>query len=142
MGSMGKRLAGLFAGKIAPLKAALLDQSLVAGLGNIYVCEALHRAGLSPCRAAGTLATRAGGPTRRATRLARVIRDVLEEAVEAGGSTLRDHARTDGSLGYFQHRFRAYDRAGEACSTPGCGGAISRIVQSGRSTFFCATCQR
>jgi formamidopyrimidine-DNA glycosylase len=138
----GERLAALFAGKVTPLKAALLDQSLIAGLGNIYVCEALHRAGLSPRRAAGTLATRAGGPTPRASRLAQVIREVLEEAVAAGGSTLRDYAHTDGSLGYFQHRFRAYDREGEACSRPGCGGTIGRIVQSGRSTFFCATCQR
>ena len=138
----GGRLAGLFAGKFTPLKAALLDQSLIAGLGNIYVCEALHRAGLSPLRAAGTLAGRTGGPTRQATRLAAVIRDVLTEAVEAGGSSLRDHAKTDGSLGYFQHRFRAYDREGEPCSRQTCRGTIARLVQSGRSTFFCASCQR
>lgn len=135
-------LARLFAGKATPLKAALLDQTLVAGLGNIYVCEALHRSGLSPRRLAGTLAAKAGGPTARARRLAPVIREVLEEAVEAGGSTLRDYARTDGGLGYFQHRFRVYDREGEPCPTPGCGGAIERIIQSGRSTFFCARCQR
>jgi formamidopyrimidine-DNA glycosylase len=138
----GARLATLFAGKVAPLKAALLDQRLVAGLGNIYVCEALHRAGLAPTRAAGTLATRTGRPTKAAERLATIIRDVLTEAVEAGGSTLRDYAHTDGSLGYFQHRFRVYDREGEACTNPGCGGTIGRIVQSGRSTFHCTSCQR
>jgi formamidopyrimidine-DNA glycosylase len=121
----------------------LLDQRLIAGLGNIYVCEALHRAGLSPRRAAGTLARRRdGAPTERAHRLAKVIPQVLNEAVEAGGSSLRDHRQTDGSLGYFQHRFRVYDREGERCLTPGCGGTIRRIVQSGRSTFFCPVCQR
>jgi formamidopyrimidine-DNA glycosylase len=135
-------LAGLFAGKAAPLKAALLDQRLVAGLGNIYVCEALHRARLSPRRAAGTLATRSARPTAAAGRLVLAIREVLAEAVEAGGSTLRDHRQTDGSLGYFQHRFRVYDREGEPCPTPGCRGTVRRIVQSGRSTFFCPTCQR
>jgi formamidopyrimidine-DNA glycosylase len=138
----GRALARLFAGKAAPLKAALLDQRLIAGLGNIYVCEALHRAGLSPERPAGTLATPAGRPTGRAERLALVIREVLTEAVEAGGSTLRDYAHTDGSLGYFQHSFRVYDREGEPCPTPGCRGTIQRIVQSGRSTFHCAVCQR
>jgi len=131
----GPLIETLFAGKAAPLKAALLDQRLIAGLGNIYVCEALNRAGLAPARAAGTLE---GG---EAARLAAVIRDVLAEAVEAGGSTLRDYAKTDGSLGYFQHRFRAYDREGEACATPGCGGTIERFVQSGRSTFWCSACQ-
>ena len=144
----GALLARLFAGKSAPLKAALLDQRLVAGLGNIYVCEALHRAGLSPRRAAGTLA-RTGGRADRRGRPPRRRRSARcwTEAVEAGGSTLRDYAQTDGSLGYFQHRFRVYDREGEPCPTPGCGGTIQRIVQSGRSTFFCATasaeaCQR
>jgi formamidopyrimidine-DNA glycosylase len=132
----GPLIATLFAGKAAPLKAALLAQRLIAGLGNIYVCEALNRAGLSPSRAAGTLSS------EEAARLAAVIRDVLVEAVEAGGSTLRDYAKTDGSLGYFQHRFRAYDREGEACATPGCKGHIERFVQSGRSTFWCAACQR
>lgn len=135
-------LAGLYAGKKTPLKAALLDQRLVAGLGNIYVCEALHRAGLSPERLAGTIATKAGKGTARSERLAVAIRDVLNEAVAAGGSTLRDYAQTDGSLGYFQHRFRVYDREGEACPTPGCGGVIKRIVQSGRSSFYCAACQK
>ena len=134
-------LARLMRGKAAPLKAALLDQRLVAGLGNIYVCEALHRADLSPRRKSGTLALKSGAPSPRAALLATTIRDVLNEALEAGGSSLRDHRQTDGSLGYFQHRFRVYDREGEACPKPGCGGVISRIVQSGRSTFFCARCQ-
>ena len=138
----GALLARLFAGRSAPLKAALLDQSLIAGLGNIYVCEALHRSGLSPRRAAGTLAKRDGTPTERADLLASTIRDVLGEALDAGGSSLRDHRQTDGSLGYFQHRFRVYDREGEPCPRKGCGGKVRRIVQSGRSTFFCGTCQR
>jgi formamidopyrimidine-DNA glycosylase len=138
----GAVLASLFAGKAAPLKAALLDQSLIAGLGNIYVCEALHRAGLSPRRAAGSLARADGAPTARAHLLARVIREVLEEAVAAGGSSLRDHRQTDGDLGYFQHNFRVYDREAAACLTPGCTGTVRRIVQSGRSTFYCGTCQR
>jgi formamidopyrimidine-DNA glycosylase len=135
-------LAGKFAGKSAPLKAALLDQRIIAGLGNIYVCEALNRSGLSPRREAGSLVTRGGEATTRLERLTSEIRLVLEEAIEAGGSTLRDYAHTDGSLGYFQHRFRAYDREGEACQTAGCRGRIKRIVQSGRSTFYCAACQR
>ncbi len=135
-------LAGLMAGKAAPLKAALLDQRLIAGLGNIYVCEALHRAGLSPRRAAGTLQRKDGSPSQRAIRLAAAIRAVLDEAVAAGGSTLRDYRHTDGELGTFQHGFRAYDRNGEACPNPGCRGLIGRIVQSGRSTFFCGECQR
>jgi formamidopyrimidine-DNA glycosylase len=138
----GARLARLFAGRLTPLKAALLDQSLIAGLGNIYVCEALHRAGLSPRRAAGTLARRDGLPSVRALRLADDIRTVLLEAIDVGGSSLRDHRQTDGTLGYFQHRFRVYDRLGAPCPTPGCRGLIRRIVQNGRSTFFCATCQR
>ena len=136
----GETLIRLFANKKTPLKAALLDQSLIAGLGNIYVCEALHRAGLSPKRAAGTLATSKLRP--KADRLATAIRDVLTEAVEAGGSTLRDYAHTDGSLGYFQHAFRVYDREDAPCATPGCKGTIKRMVQSGRSTFFCGTCQK
>jgi formamidopyrimidine-DNA glycosylase len=138
----GTALAAAFAGKTAPLKAALLDQSLIAGLGNIYACEALHRAQLSPRRAAGTIVRHNGQPTSRAQRLATVIREVLMEAVDAGGSSLRDHQRIDGSLGYFQHTFRVYDRDGEICSTPGCGGTVRRIVQSGRSTFYCRKCQR
>lgn len=138
----GDLLAGLFQGRAAPLKAALMDQRLIAGLGNIYVCEALWRAGLSPRRGAGSLATAAGRTSARAGRLAQAIRDVVGEAIEAGGSSLRDHMRTDGSLGYFQHSFRVYDREGEACARPGCGGTIERIVQNGRSTFYCPACQR
>lgn len=135
-------LARLFAGKKAPLKAALLDQSLIAGLGNIYVCEALHRSGLSPRRATGTLVDRKGRLASRAQSLAGNIRLVLNEAIAAGGSTLRDHRLADGSLGYFQHNFRVYDREGEPCPAEGCDGVIKRIVQSGRSTFYCAKCQR
>lgn len=138
----GEMLAQAFAGKRTPLKAALLDQRLIAGLGNIYVCESLHRAHLSPLRMAGTLATKAGAVTARADRLAGVIREVLLEAVAAGGSSLRDHRQADGTLGYFQHTFRVYDREGEPCPTPQCKGMVERIVQSGRSTFFCAVCQR
>lgn len=138
----GTALARLFAGRKAPLKSALSDQRLIAGLGNIYANEALHRAGLSPRRPAGSLARKNGGPSIKAERLARAIRAVLEEAVAAGGSSLRDHRQTDGDLGYFQHKFRVYDRAGQACTRPGCGGHVKRIVQSGRATFFCGTCQR
>lgn len=134
-------LAHAFAGRKSPLKPALLDQSAVAGLGNIYVCEALHRAGLSPRKPASRLARRDKAPTPAAIRLAQCVRDVLEEAVAAGGSSLRDHRATDGSLGYFQHNFRVYDREGEACPRPGCSGRVRRIVQSGRSTFYCAACQ-
>ncbi|WP_375463691.1 bifunctional DNA-formamidopyrimidine glycosylase/DNA-(apurinic or apyrimidinic site) lyase [uncultured Methylobacterium sp.] len=137
----GAAIARLFRHRITPLKAALLDQRLIAGLGNIYVCEALHRAGLHPERPAGTLARADGGPTPQARRLAKVIGQVLTEAVAAGGSTLRDYVHPDGSAGAFQQAFRVYDRVGLACRTPGCAGAIVRIVQSGRSTFFCATCQ-
>lgn len=138
----GSLLQTLFDGKKAPLKAALLDQRLVAGLGNIYVCEALHRSGLSPERPAGELAKR-GKPARdRADRLAAAIRGVIDEAIAAGGSSLRDYVHTDGSLGYFQHRFSVYDREGAPCPRHGCGGAVERIVQSGRSTFFCRRCQR
>ena len=134
-------LARLFAGKRAPLKSALLDQRLVAGLGNIYVCEALHRSGLSPNRPAGGLTKRNGAPARAAEKLARAIREVLEEAVAAGGSSLRDHRQADGSLGYFQHHFRVYGREGAACPKRSCGGTIVRQTRSGRSTFFCPVCQ-
>lgn len=123
-------------GRRSPVKAALLDQRIVAGLGNIYVCEALHRSGISPRRLAGSIAG------VRAQRLAAAVRAVIDEAIAAGGSTLRDFASADGALGYFQHSFRAYGREGEACPTPDCAGRIERIVQSGRSTFFCSTCQR
>ncbi|MFE1602280.1 bifunctional DNA-formamidopyrimidine glycosylase/DNA-(apurinic or apyrimidinic site) lyase [Methylobacterium sp. ID0610] len=137
----GETVARLFRGRRTPLKAALLDQRLIAGLGNIYVCEALHRAGLHPETPAGALADAAGRPTRAAKRLAEVIRDVLTEAVAAGGSTLRDYAHTDGTRGAFQHRFRVYDREGLACTARGCRGVVRRMVQSGRSTFYCETCQ-
>jgi formamidopyrimidine-DNA glycosylase len=135
-------LAARFATKKSPVKAALLDQRVIAGLGNIYVCEALHRAGVGPERLAHTLVEKTGRPSRQLEELTRAIRDVIAEAIEAGGSSLRDHIQTDGSLGYFQHRFRVYDREGQPCVTPGCNGLVSRIVQSGRSTFHCPVCQR
>jgi formamidopyrimidine-DNA glycosylase len=129
-------------GKKTSLKAALSDQRIVAGLGNIYVCEALHRALLSPKRKASTIATRSGAPHERAARLVDAIKAVLADAIVAGGSSLRDHRRTDGELGLFQHNFRVYDREGQACPTPRCSGTIRRIVQTGRSTFFCPVCQK
>src|SRR5437016_6227297 len=135
-------LARACRGKTTSLKAALSDQRVVAGLGNIYVCEALHRARLSPKRRASTIATRSGKPNEHAARLVEGIRDVLHASIKAGGSSLRDHRRTDGELGLFQHNFRVYDREGALCPTPGCNGTIRRIVQTGRSTFFCAACQR
>jgi formamidopyrimidine-DNA glycosylase len=134
-------LARACAGKKTSLKAALLDQTVVAGLGNIYVCEALHRARLSPKRRASTIATRAGLPHARAAALVDAIKAVLNDAIKAGGSSLRDHRRTDGELGYFQHHFRVYDRAGEACVTPGCDGTVRRIAQNRRSTYYCPKCQ-
>lgn len=134
-------LAERFRTKKSPIKAALLDQRVIAGLGNIYVCEALHRSGIGPERPVHTLVTRAGRASSQLENLTLAIRDVIAEAIEAGGSSLRDHIQTDGSLGYFQHRFRVYDREGEPCPTPGCGGTVSRIVQSGRSTFLCTACQ-
>lgn len=137
----GATVARLFRHRITPLKAALLDQRLIAGLGNIYVCEALHRARLHPSLPAGSLARPDGGPTRGANALARAIRAVLTEAVAAGGSTLRDYAQPDGARGGFQHAFRVYDRLGLVCTRKGCGGTIARIVQGGRSTFYCEGCQ-
>lgn len=128
--------------KKTSLKAALCDQRVVAGLGNIYVCEALHRARLSPKRRASTIATRAGAPNERAERLVDAIKAVLQAAIKAGGSSLRDHRKTDGELGLFQHNFRVYDREGQPCPTPRCSGTIRRIVQTGRSTFFCPVCQK
>ncbi len=128
--------------KKTSLKAALLDQRVVAGLGNIYVCEALFRARLSPRRVASTIASRSGAPNERAERLVEAIKAVLNDAIKAGGSSLRDHRLTDGELGMFQHHFRVYDREGEKCPTPGCKGTIKRIVQNGRSTFFCPECQK
>ena len=129
-------LLGRLKGKNTPIKTALLDQRIVSGLGNIYVCEALHRAGISPVRKAG----RISAPRLRA--LVPIIRQVLGEAIEAGGSSLRDYRQADGELGYFQHTFRTYDREGHPCQAPGCGGQILRIVQSGRSSFYCPRCQR
>lgn len=129
-------LSEVLSGRRTPVKAALLDQKVVAGLGNIYVCEALHRARISPRRLAATI------PGVRAERLAPAVRSVIDEAIASGGSTLRDFAAADGALGYFQHTFRAYGREGEACPEAGCTGHIGRIVQSGRSTFFCPVCQR
>jgi len=129
-------------GKKTSLKAALSDQRVVAGLGNIYVCEALHRAQLSPKRRASTIATRTGAPNERAEWLVEAIKAVLQDAIKAGGSSLRDHKQTNGELGLFQHNFRVYDREGEHCSTRGCNGIIKRMVQTGRSTFFCPVCQR
>jgi formamidopyrimidine-DNA glycosylase len=137
-----KLLAQACHGKKTSLKAALSDQRVVAGLGNIYVCEALHRALLSPKRKASTIAVRTGAPNERAERLVDAIRAVLNDAIKAGGSSLRDHRQTDGELGYFQHHFRVYDREGEPCVTPGCPGTVRRIVQGGRSTFFCPVCQK
>lgn len=127
----------VLADRRTPLKAALLDQRIVTGLGNIYVCEALWRAELDPRRPASVLADPA-----LAERLATAIRAVIAEAIEAGGSSLRDHMRTDGTLGYFQHRFAVYDREGQPCPRPGCGGTVARVRQAGRSTFFCPSCQR
>jgi formamidopyrimidine-DNA glycosylase len=135
-------LAAACKGKKTSLKAALSDQKVVAGLGNIYVCEALHRARLSPKRMASTIATKSGAPNERAAKLVDAIKAVLNDAIAAGGSSLRDHRRTSGELGMFQHNFRVYDRAGEPCPTPGCKGTIKRIVQTGRSTFFCPVCQK
>lgn len=123
------------------LKAALLDQRVVAGLGNIYVCEALFRARLSPRRLAATLALKTCAPSERAERLVAAIRDVLNQAIEAGGSSLRDHRQTTGELGYFQHSFGVYDREGDTCRTPTCKGTVKRFTQNGRSTFWCPACQ-
>jgi formamidopyrimidine-DNA glycosylase len=135
-------LAAACAGKKTSLKAALLDQTVVAGLGNIYVCEALHLARLSPKRRASTIATRTGAPNARAVSLVDAIKAILNDAIEAGGSSLRDHRQTNGELGYFQHHFRVYDRESQSCVTEGCNGVVKRIVQNGRSTFFCPLCQR
>ncbi|MDH4992689.1 bifunctional DNA-formamidopyrimidine glycosylase/DNA-(apurinic or apyrimidinic site) lyase [Aquamicrobium lusatiense] len=135
-------LASLFRNRKAPLKAALLDQRLIAGLGNIYVCEALWRAGLSPLRAAGTIAVSGRKAAEQRQRLAESIREVIADAIAAGGSSLKDYMHTDGSLGYFQHSFAVYDREGEPCRKPGCPGKVERIVQSGRSTFYCRSCQK
>ena len=124
------------------IKSFLMDQKNIAGLGNIYVCEALHRAKISPQRSANCLLRSNRTPSLRAQRLAPAIKTVLTDAIESGGSTLRDHRQTDGSLGYFQHSFTVYGREGQACKQSGCGGHIKRTVQAGRSTFYCTDCQR
>lgn len=129
-------LAGRLKDRATPIKSALLDQHNVAGLGNIYVCEVLFRTQISPMRLARDI------KPREVARLVPIIRDVLSEAIAAGGSSLRDYRQADGELGYFQHTFRVYDREGEACVTPGCKSLITRTVQSGRSSFHCPTCQR
>lgn len=129
-------LIAAFQNRNTPVKSALLDQRIVAGLGNIYVCESLYRAHISPRRKAGQIAP------KRVASLVPVIRQVLNQAIEAGGSSLRDFRQADGELGYFQHSFDVYGREGQPCRTPDCPGVIGRIVQSGRSSFYCAQCQR
>jgi formamidopyrimidine-DNA glycosylase len=129
-------------GKKVSLKPFLADQRIVAGLGNIYACEALYRARLSPTRGAATIASKTGKPNERAQALVSAIREVLDDAIKAGGSSMRDYRQANGELGSFQHSFCVYGREGKACLRKGCGGAVRRIVQSGRSTFFCPRCQR
>ena len=129
-------LVSALKGRNMPIKSALLDQRIVAGLGNIYVCETLYRARIHPARKAGRISA------ARVAGLVPIIRQVLEEAITAGGSTLRDFKQADGELGYFQHSFDVYGREGEPCRTDGCNGQIGRIVQSGRSSFYCSQCQR
>jgi formamidopyrimidine-DNA glycosylase len=129
-------LASRLSGRATPIKSALLDQRIIAGLGNIYVCEVLFRAGILPMRMAGKL-TKA-----EVHSLVPIIREVLTEAIDAGGSSLRDYRQADGELGYFQHSFSVYDREGQPCATAGCNSTIARIAQSGRSSFYCPTCQR
>ncbi len=131
-----QHLIDAFNGKNTPVKSALLDQGIVAGLGNIYVCEALYRGRVSPRRKAGQISA------PRVAALVPIIRQVLQDAIEAGGSSLRDFRQADGELGYFQHSFDVYGREGEPCRTEGCGASIKRITQSGRSSFYCAQCQR
>lgn len=138
----GETIAALLKGRSAPLKAMLLDQRRIAGIGNIYACEAMWRARLSPTMPAGQLATGTPSARAKAARLAEAIRDVLRDAIAAGGSSLRDHRQATGELGEFQHSFAVYDREGEPCPRPHCKGVIRRMVQSGRSTFYCPICQR
>ena len=135
-------LAERLKGRATSIKAALVDQRLIAGLGNIYACETLHRAGISPMKLAGTLATKSGKPTKKTGALVASIRAVLEEAIKAGGSSLRDYKRADGTLGRFQHCFKTYGREGKPCRKKSCRGTVRRIVQAGRSTFYCPACQR
>ena len=132
----GNYLVAALAGKMTPIKSTLLDQRIVAGLGNIYVCEALFRAGVSPRRLAASIGR------GRVDRLVAGIKSVLTEAIEAGGSSLRDYVQADGELGYFQHRWAVYGHEGDPCPACDCGGGVRRIVQAGRSTFFCAKRQR
>ncbi len=135
-------LASKLKGKATSIKAALIDQRLIVGLGNIYACEALHRARISPLKLAETLATKSGKPTTKTEALVEGIKAVLESAIKAGGSSLRDYRHTDGRLGRFQHSFKVYGREGKPCKRAGCDGVIRRIVQNGRSTFYCPVCQR
>ena len=132
----GPYLVGRLKSRNTPIKSALLDQGIVAGLGNIYVCEVLFRAHINPARKAGQIAA------ARVADLVPIIRNVLAEAIEAGGSSLRDYRQADGELGYFQHAFKVYGREGEPCISPGCKSTVARIVQSGRSSFYCPICQR
>lgn len=132
----GPALAERLAGRRTPIKAALLDQKILVGVGNIYACEALFLAGISPRRSAHTI------QGERATKLVEAIKHVLRRSIDDGGSTLRDHVQPGGELGYFQTRFNVYDRAGIACPTRGCGNTVRRLVQAGRSTFYCTRCQR
>ena len=132
----GPALAARLRGRRTPIKAALLDQKTLVGVGNIYACEALYMSGISPRRSAHTV------QGDRADRLVAAIKQVLLRSIDDGGSTLRDHVQPGGELGYFQTRFNVYDRAGAICPTRGCGKPVRRLVQSGRSTFYCATCQR
>lgn len=129
-------LATALAGRRMPMKAALLDQRIIAGLGNIYVCEVLHKTGISPTRQAGKVSR------AKLAAVVPAVREVLQTAIEAGGSSLRDFKQASGELGYFQHQFQVYDREGAPCQTAGCEGVIKRIVQSGRSSFYCPRCQR
>ena len=138
----GDALFERYGSKSTTLKAALLDQSLIAGVGNIYACEALWAAKLLPTRKASSLANKNGQKSHESDDLAFAIYDVLTRAIEAGGSTLRDHRQADGELGYFQHSFNVYGKEKSPCPRAGCGGVIERIVQNGRSTFFCASCQK
>jgi len=131
-----KQLAARLAGRAAPIKAALLDQTVIAGIGNIYACEALFNAGISPKRKAASI------KGARVDRLATAIKDVLMKAIDAGGSSLKDHRQPSGELGYFQHEFHVYGRTGEPCPNCGDGVTIKQMTQSGRSTFFCSRCQR
>jgi formamidopyrimidine-DNA glycosylase len=135
-------LAGRLKGKATSIKAALLDQRLIAGLGNIYASEALHRAKISPYRLAGTIPTKTGKPTVKTIALVKSIKAVLGDAIKAGGSSLRDYRSAEGRLGRFQHSFKVYGREGKPCRGKGCSGKVRRVVQNGRSTFYCPNCQK